>query len=133
MVADAERRCGPVWATRNDPRITRVGRFLRRSRIDEVPQLFNVLKGDMVLVGPRPERPCFVKKLCEDVPDYEKRFVVKPGVTGLAQVRAGYDSSIDDVRNKLSWDLRYIADRRISKDVAVLLRTITVVLLQRGT
>lgn len=107
MREDAEKKCGPVWATEDDPRITSVGRILRYTHLDEIPQLFNILKGDMSFVGPRPERPYFVEKLAEQVPKYTDRLVVKPGLTGLAQLKSGYDYSIDTVKRKLKYDLHY--------------------------
>jgi len=128
MRADAEKKSGPVWASENDPRITRVGAFIRRTRIDELPQLFNVLKGEMSLVGPRPERPHFVVELSRQIPDYRNRLTVKPGITGLAQVENGYDSSVDSVRKKVQYDLEYIKDWSITKDFKILLKTAIVVL-----
>jgi lipopolysaccharide/colanic/teichoic acid biosynthesis glycosyltransferase len=110
MREDAEDASGPVWATDDDPRVTRVGRFLRDSRLDELPQLLNVLRGDMSLVGPRPERPAFVDDLSVKVPGYDDRiFAVKPGITGWAQVHCGYDTSVESVREKLMYDLSYAA------------------------
>jgi lipopolysaccharide/colanic/teichoic acid biosynthesis glycosyltransferase len=132
MVVDAEKRCGPVWATKNDPRTTRIGRFLRKVRLDELPQLFNVIKGEMSLVGPRPERPYFIQQLTKQIDSYSRRLDVLPGITGLAQVERGYDGSIDDVRSKVDCDLRYIRSRSIRKDLTIMLRTIGVVLGCRG-
>ena len=109
MRQDAEALTGPVWAQGdNDSRLTPIGGFLRRTHLDEVPQLINVLRGEMSLVGPRPERPCFVERLKEQVPGYEQRLAVRPGITGLAQIRAGYDQTIEDVRRKLRFDVMYI-------------------------
>ena len=108
MRSDAEALSGPVWAQRNDPRITRVGRFLRKSRLDELPQFINVLRGDMSLIGPRPERPGITRQLEHEIPFFvERTYGVAPGITGLAQVCNGYDESLDDVRTKLSYDLAY--------------------------
>ena len=132
MVVDAEHTSGPVWATRGDPRITRVGRLLRELRLDELPQLLNVIKGEMNLVGPRPERPTFVVELRRKIPDYPERHKVKPGLTGLAQVNMQYDSCVDTVRAKLEYDLTYIRERSLLKDAQILLKTIPVVLFRRG-
>lgn len=125
MVVDAEKSTGPVWASRNDPRITGVGRFLRSTRLDELPQLFNVLKGEMSLVGPRPERPVFVDQFASQNPGFRLRLLVKPGLTGLAQVMGRYDSTPDD---KLRYDLLYIARYSIWLDIRILLWTAQVVL-----
>jgi lipopolysaccharide/colanic/teichoic acid biosynthesis glycosyltransferase len=127
MVHNAELKCGPVWATANDPRITRLGRFLRRSRIDEVPQLLNVLAGQMSLVGPRPERPHFVSRFRDTIENYAQRQRVKPGVTGLAQIENGYDRNLLDVRRKVEYDLRYIHRWNPLLDLRILLRTVVVV------
>ena len=132
MVVDAEKRTGPVWATKNDPRITRLGRFLRKTRIDEIPQFWSVLKGDMSLVGPRPERPSFVRDLCGKVENYHRRLDVKPGLTGLAQVENGYDSSIASVVEKVRFDLKYIRGWSVWTDVRILLKTVVVVITGRG-
>jgi len=110
MYIDAESRTGPVWATDNDPRITRVGRILRKARLDELPQLYNVLWGDMSLIGPRPERPYFVSELDKSIPYYTERVTgIKPGITGLAQINCEYDTSLDSVRTKLFYDHAYAA------------------------
>jgi lipopolysaccharide/colanic/teichoic acid biosynthesis glycosyltransferase len=132
MVVDAEKRCGPVWATKNDPRTTRIGRFLRKVRLDELPQLFNVLKGEMSVVGPRPERPHFIEQLTKQIDSYSRRLDVLPGITGLAQIERGYDGTIEDVRSKVDCDLRYIQSRSVRKDLAIMLKTIGVVLGCRG-
>lgn len=132
MVDNAEKKSGPIWASENDPRITRVGMFLRKTRLDEFPQLINVLKGEMSLVGPRPERPVFVAKLSNDVTDYTKRLTVKPGITGLAQVRNGYDTSVSSVRRKVMYDLHYIKKRSIWQDIKILLQTVVVVITGKG-
>ncbi len=132
MVVDAEKRCGPIWATKNDPRVTKVGRLLRKTRLDELPQLINVLKGEMVLVGPRPERPHFVRKLAQQIDGYTDRLDVKPGITGLAQVENGYDESVDTVRAKVDYDLTYIKTSSLKRDLLILLKTVGVVLGCRG-
>ncbi len=132
MVQDAEKNSGPVWATKGDARITRVGAFLRRTRIDEIPQFINVLKGDMALVGPRPERPNFVRDLSSKVEGYASRLEVKPGLTGLAQIENGYDCTIDSVNDKVRWDLQYIREWSILSDVKIMLRTVVVVFTGKG-
>jgi len=132
MRPDAEKSSGPVWATKDDPRVTRIGRILRKTRIDEIPQLINVLKGDMSLVGPRPERPYFVEKLDGIIKDYRKRFDVKPGVTGLAQVEHKYDECLEDVNGKIRYDLNYIGNRGVIQDIKIMLKTMVVVLTARG-
>lgn len=132
MVSDAEVQTGPVWATHDDPRITRIGRLLRRSRLDELPQLLNVLKGEMALVGPRPERPVFVSQLSKQLPGYERRLSIRPGLTGLAQVENGYDVSVNSVATKLKTDLRYIDTWTVTADFKILLRTVWVVCTGRG-
>ncbi|MCP4568181.1 MAG: sugar transferase [FCB group bacterium] len=132
MVADAEKKCGPVWAINNDPRITRLGAFLRKTRLDEIPQYFNVLRGQMSLVGPRPERPVFVEELSSQVENYEKRLEVKPGITGLAQVESGYDSSISSVARKVHYDLEYIRNWSFLQDVKIMLKTVVVVVTGKG-
>ena len=125
MVEDAERATGPVWASDRDPRVTRLGAFLRRTHLDEIPQLLNVLRGEMSIVGPRPERPVIVGQLLTSVSGYGKRNVVLPGITGLAQVRSGYDRSIQTVRRKLRYDLRYIrAGGSLRVDVAIMAWTV---------
>lgn len=132
MRQDAELKSGAVWALENDPRITRFGEFLRKSRIDEIPQLLNVLWGDMSLVGPRPERPEFVGKLKEVIPYYSERHYVKPGVTGWAQVRYPYGASVEDAIEKLRYDLYYIKNISLPFDILIILETIKVVLFRRG-
>ncbi len=132
MAQDAEKMCGPVWATRNDSRITWLGRILRKTRLDEIPQFLNVFKGDMSLVGPRPERPKFVQDLSEKVEDYNGRLAVKPGLTGLAQVENGYDTSLASVVRKVNLDLEYIRHWSIWTDIKILLKTVVVVLTGRG-
>lgn len=132
MKVDAEKNTGPVWAWENDPRITLVGKFLRKAHIDEIPQLINVLKGEMSIVGPRPERPCFVIDLTKKITDYEKRLNVKPGITGLAQVRHKYDETIEDVKKKIKLDLLYIKEMCVLTDLRILARTVFVVLTGKG-
>lgn len=132
MYEDAEARTGAVWATKNDPRITPVGRWLRKTRLDELPQLFNVVKGDMRIAGPRPERPEFVEKLEEKIPFYRQRLCVKPGLTGWAQVSHKYTDSIEDTATKLEYDLYYIKYLAPSLDLYVIFHTIKTVLLGRG-
>lgn len=131
MAQDAEKN-GAVWAQKNDPRVTRVGAFLRKSRLDEIPQLFNVLKGDMSFVGPRPERPEFIKMLEEKIPYYSKRHFVKPGVTGWAQVKYPYGASVEDAMEKLRYDLYYIKNLSFLMDILIVMETIKVVLFGRG-
>jgi sugar transferase (PEP-CTERM system associated) len=132
MREDAERASGAVWATEDDPRITRLGRFLRQTRLDELPQLVNVLVGDMSFVGPRPERPEFVHMLQRQIPFYTGRLAVKPGITGWAQVRHQYAASVEDTLEKLQYDLYYIKNLSPLLDMLILLRTIQVVLFARG-
>jgi len=128
MVEDAEKNTGPVWAIKNDQRITRIGRFLRKSRIDEIPQLWNILKGEMTLVGPRPERPFFVEKFNNEIPFYSNRLKVKPGLTGYAQVKHKYDASLEDVKEKLKYDLYYIENMSLRLDIKIMFRTLFVML-----
>lgn len=125
MVVDAEKSTGPVLATAHDPRITRLGRFMRSTRLDEIPQLFNVLRGDMSLVGPRPERAFFIQQFQESIPDYSYRLTVKPGITGLAQVLANYSTKVED---KLRFDILYVKSYSFVLDIKILLQTIRVVL-----
>jgi len=133
MRSDAEARTGPVWsAGDSDPRITRVGHFLRKTRLDEVPQLWNVLRGDMSLIGPRPERPQFVEQLTKQIPYYGQRHVVKPGVTGWAQVRYTYGASVEDALEKMQYDLYYVKHLSLRFDLLIALETIKIVLLRRG-
>ncbi|HCX33719.1 MAG TPA: sugar transferase [Rhodocyclaceae bacterium] len=132
MRNDAEADGKPRWAGSDDDRITRVGRVIRRTRIDELPQIFNVLAGDMSFVGPRPERPFFVNMLCEQVPFYNTRHSVKPGITGWAQVRYKYGASVDDAIEKLQYDLYYVKNHTLFLDLVILLRTVRVVLSGEG-
>ena len=132
MRIDAENGCGAVWAQKDDPRITRIGGFLRKMRIDELPQLYNVLKGDMSIVGPRPERPEFVVDLTKQIPYYSERHFVKPGVTGWAQIRYSYGASVEDAIEKLRYDLYYIKNISLFLDTVIILETVKVMLLGRG-
>lgn len=132
MTADAEAGGRPRWAQKQDPRVTRVGRFIRATRIDELPQLVNVIRGEMSLVGPRPERPHFVEQLAEAIPFYRQRAYVKPGLTGWAQVNYPYGASIEDAREKLAYDLYYVKNRSLWLDMRILLATVRVVLFQEG-
>ena len=132
MRQDAEADTGATWATDDDPRITRVGKFLRSSRLDEIPQLWCVLKGSMHFVGPRPERPEFVEWLSKEIPYYGVRHVVRPGITGWAQVQYKYGNTLEDAREKLQYDLFYIKNASVGLDLLILLQTIKIVLLGRG-
>ncbi len=133
MRQDAEAESGPTWAGDNDPRVTRVGKFLRSSRLDEIPQLWCVLKGDMAFVGPRPERPEFVEMLSKEIPYYkEVRHMVRPGLTGWAQIKYKYGSTVADAREKLQYDLFYIKNASIGLDLLIMFQTIKTVLLRRG-
>ena len=132
MRQDAEAANGPQWSGDNDPRITRIGRFLRSSRLDEIPQLWCVLKGDMAFVGPRPERPEFVEWLSNEIPYYGVRHMVRPGLTGWAQVKYKYGSTVEDAREKLQYDLFYIKNASIGLDLLILFQTVKTVLLRRG-
>jgi len=132
MVNDAEKKSGPVWATRNDSRITPIGKFLRKTRIDEIPQLINVLRGEMSMVGPRPERPTFVKDLSQKIPDYVERLNVKPGITGQAQVTTGYDTSLESVFEKVKNDVEYIRNWSVWTDLKILMKTVLVVITGKG-
>ena len=132
MRTDAEKDGVARWAQSNDPRVTRVGRFIRKTRIDELPQLFNVLRGEMSLVGPRPERPSFVEQLTEQIPYYAIRHSVKPGLTGWAQVRFSYGASLADARRKLQFDLYYVKNHSLVLDLQILVETVRVVLFGEG-
>jgi lipopolysaccharide/colanic/teichoic acid biosynthesis glycosyltransferase len=132
MVADSD-RAGQVWASRTDPRITAVGHVLRKYRLDELPQLVNVLKGDMNIVGPRPEQPKIFQELREKVTRYEERQRVLPGITGLAQVNHSYDQCIEDVKKKVEYDLKYIEQRSFLKDLRIMARTVPVMIGKKGS
>jgi lipopolysaccharide/colanic/teichoic acid biosynthesis glycosyltransferase len=133
MRADAEAKTGAVWASENDPRITRSGRFIRKTRLDELPQLINILVGSMSLVGPRPERPVFVQELSQKIPYYSQRHIVKPGLTGWAQINYPYGSSVEDALQKLQYDLFYIKNQSLLFDLSILFNTIKTVVLRKGT
>jgi exopolysaccharide biosynthesis polyprenyl glycosylphosphotransferase len=132
MYEDAEKRTGPTWATENDPRITPMGRFLRKTRLDEIPQFINVLKGEMSLVGPRPERAFFIEQLRKEIPWYVRRIKMKPGITGWAQVKHKYDETIEDVRQKVLYDLYYFENMSIILDLKIMVRTLLVVFTGKG-
>ena len=132
MRQDAEVDTGATWALDDDPRITRIGKFLRTARLDEIPQLWCVLKGDMSFVGPRPERPEFVEMLAREIPFYEVRNAVRPGITGWAQVRYKYGNTVEDSKEKLQYDLYYIKNMSLGLDVMIMFQTIKIVLLGRG-
>ncbi|MCC6865876.1 MAG: sugar transferase [Ignavibacteria bacterium] len=131
MIRDAE-EYGPEWAGENDPRITGIGRLIRKIYLDEVPQLFNVIKNEMSIVGPRPERPFFVEMLSKEIPYYYKRLSVKPGITGWAQIKHKYDSSLDDVKEKLKYDFYYIENMSIKLDLKIMVNTFLVVIFMKG-
>lgn len=132
MVPHAE-KSGPQWATKNDPRVTRVGRFLRKTRIDEIPQLINILRGEMSLIGPRPERPEFIEELKKRIPFYEERLLIKPGLTGWAQVMGpAYGGSFEESLEKVQYDLFYIKNRSLGLDISIVLKTIKTILSRQG-
>ena len=133
MRVDAEAASGAVWAKQNDPRVTKLGRFLRRTRLDELPQLWNVLRGDMSFVGPRPERPEFIAELTNKVPFYGQRHAIRPGLTGWAQVRHRYGASVDDSLEKLQYDLFYIKHMSFAFDLYIVLETVKTVLVRGGS
>ena len=132
MRKDAETHSGPVWASRRDPRVTRMGAFLRKTRLDEIPQVFAVFRGDMSFVGPRPERPFFVQQLKTQIPFYGLREAVKPGITGWAQIRYSYGSSVEDACAKLEYDLYYVQHQSLFLDLAICFHTVKIVLFGRG-
>ncbi|MDE2222729.1 MAG: sugar transferase [Candidatus Omnitrophica bacterium] len=132
MKTDAEKGTGAVWARANDSRLTPVGGFLRKAHLDEIPQFINVLKGEMSLIGPRPERPVFVEQFSQQICDYEKRLNVKPGITGLAQVFHRYDQSIDDVKKKIKYDILYIKRMCLWTDIRIAFRTVRVMMTGEG-
>jgi sugar transferase (PEP-CTERM system associated) len=132
MIQDAEKLTGPKWAEDNDPRITQIGRFIRKWRIDEIPQLFNVVKGEMSFVGPRPERAHFAKELEQQIPYFRERLNVKPGITGWAQICYGYGATVEDAIEKLNYDLFYIKNMSILMDLMIVLRTVKTVIRGEG-
>jgi lipopolysaccharide/colanic/teichoic acid biosynthesis glycosyltransferase len=132
MRVDAERDGRAVWATKQDPRTTSIGRILRRTRLDELPQLYNVIRGDMNIVGPRPERPTIFAELRESIPQYHMRQRVKPGITGWAQINQAYDACLDDVRRKVALDLEYMKNQSALMDLRIMSMTLPVVVFRRG-
>jgi lipopolysaccharide/colanic/teichoic acid biosynthesis glycosyltransferase len=132
MRLDAEKPNGAIWATRGDPRVTAVGEVMRKYRIDELPQLVNVIRGDMNIVGPRPERPSIFSRLCDDIPEYPERQRAKPGITGWAQINQSYDRNLDDVRSKVRYDLEYLDRQGLAEDLKIMVRTIPVMILRKG-
>lgn len=131
MVQDAEKG-GPKLACENDPRITRVGRFMRKTRIDEIPQFINVIRGDMSFIGPRPERSFYINQVKREVPEFTMRLMVKPGITGLAQVENGYTKTIGEMKGKLFYDLKYIANLSLTQEIRILFKTVYVVVTGKG-
>ena len=132
MWVNAEHLSGAVWAAKEDPRVTTVGRLLRKYRLDELPQLLNVLTGDMNIVGPRPERPSIFMKMRREIPGYAARQRTKPGITGLAQINQHYDVDVETVRNKLRFDLIYLSRQGMLEDLKIMFKTVPVVLFKRG-
>jgi lipopolysaccharide/colanic/teichoic acid biosynthesis glycosyltransferase len=132
MRADAERPSGAVWATKGDARVTPVGRVMRKYRVDELPQLINVIRGEMNIVGPRPERPSIFSRLCDDIEEYPLRQQAKPGITGWAQVNHNYDTCIEDVRTKVRYDLEYLQRQSVAEDLLIMARTLPVMIFNRG-
>jgi lipopolysaccharide/colanic/teichoic acid biosynthesis glycosyltransferase len=131
MRVESEWGCGAVWAVKNDPRSTCIGRILRKYRLDELPQLFNVLRGDMNIVGPRPERPSIFARLCEQIEEYPLRQAAKPGITGWAQINLLYDTCVEDVRRKVGYDLEYVRRKSLGHDLRIMARTLPSVLFRR--
>ena len=132
MRVDAERPSGAVWATKGDARVTPVGRVMRKYRVDELPQLFNVIRGEMNIVGPRPERPSIFSRLCDDIEEYPLRQQAKPGITGWAQVNHNYDTCIEDVRTKVRYDLEYLQRQSVAEDLLIMARTLPVMIFNKG-
>jgi lipopolysaccharide/colanic/teichoic acid biosynthesis glycosyltransferase len=132
MRVNAEQQSGAVWASKADPRVTPIGGFLRQYRLDELPQLFNVVRGDMNIVGPRPERPSIFANLRKNIASYEYRQRARPGITGLAQINQHYDCDLEDVRKKLEFDLEYLRRQSLREDIAIMLKTIPVMLFRKG-
>jgi lipopolysaccharide/colanic/teichoic acid biosynthesis glycosyltransferase len=133
MREDAEAGTGAVWAAQHDPRVTPVGNFLRKTRLDELPQLINVVLGDMNIVGPRPERPSIFAELRENIDGYQLRQQARPGITGWAQINHAYDTSLDDVRVKIQLDLEYLARQSLAEDLKIMMRTLPVMIFKRGS
>jgi lipopolysaccharide/colanic/teichoic acid biosynthesis glycosyltransferase len=131
MRVDAE-EAGPVWARKDDERVTRMGRIIRKIRVDEIPQFWNILRGEMNFVGPRPERPHFVSQLASEIPYYEQRHLIPPGLTGWAQIKYPYGASIEDARQKLQYDLFYVKNQSLILDAIILFETIKIILFGRG-
>lgn len=132
MRMDAEKPNGAIWATMGDPRVTPIGEIMRKYRIDELPQLFNVIRGDMNIVGPRPERPSIFSRLCDDIADYPQRQRAKPGITGWAQINQSYDRDINDVRSKVRYDLEYLQRQSVAEDLKIMARTVPVMIFRKG-
>lgn len=132
MCVDAEGEKGAVWATKKDARVTPLGRVMRKYRVDELPQLFNVIRGEMNIVGPRPERPSIFSRLCDDIEEYPLRQRAKPGITGWAQVNHNYDTCVDDVRTKVRYDLEYLRRQSVAEDLAIMARTLPVMIFNKG-
>jgi lipopolysaccharide/colanic/teichoic acid biosynthesis glycosyltransferase len=132
MCMDAEKPSGAIWATQGDPRVTTVGEVMRKYRIDELPQLFNVIRGDMNIVGPRPERPSIFSRLCDDIAEYPQRQRAKPGITGWAQINQSYDRNLDDVRSKVRYDLEYLQRQGVTEDLKIMARTVPVMIFRKG-
>jgi lipopolysaccharide/colanic/teichoic acid biosynthesis glycosyltransferase len=132
MRVDAEAPHGAIWATKGDARVTPVGRVMRKYRVDELPQLLNVIRGEMNIVGPRPERPSIFSRLCDDIEEYPLRQRAKPGITGWAQVNHNYDTSVDDVRKKVRYDLEYLQRQSVTEDLRIMARTLPVMIFNRG-
>jgi lipopolysaccharide/colanic/teichoic acid biosynthesis glycosyltransferase len=132
MRVGAEKPNGAVWATRGDPRVTPIGRVMRKYRVDELPQLINVLRGEMNIVGPRPERPSIFRRLCDDINEYPLRQQARPGITGWAQVNHSYDTSVDDVRLKVRYDLEYLERQGCAADLLIMARTVPVMIFRKG-
>ena len=132
MRSDAEKKIGAVWASPGDTRVTRVGKFMRKYRVDEIPQLINVLRGEMNIVGPRPERPSIFVRLSDDITEYPLRQRARPGITGWAQVNNSYDTNLDDVRRKVRYDLEYLQRQGVGEDLMIMARTVPVMLFRKG-
>ena len=132
MQLNAEAPHSAVWATKMDARVTPIGRFMRKYRVDELPQLFNVLRGEMNIVGPRPERPSIFSRLCDDIEEYPLRQRAKPGITGWAQVNHNYDTCVEDVRKKVRYDLEYLERQSLTEDLRIMARTLPVMIFNRG-